>query len=68
MTEPETDLDWSGTSDGRAARAARAALTPGERLAWLSEWLDFAARSGLLEAERARRQHAAEEAWTAGRG
>lgn len=60
-------LDWSGTSDGRAARQARAALSPTDRLAWLSEWLDFAARTGLLDAERARRQRAAEEAWFAGR-
>ena len=65
MTHSRDALDWSGTSDGPAAAHARAAVTVGQRLAWLDEAIELAAATGALAADRARRQAEA-DAW--GRG
>jgi len=39
------------------------ALTPGQRLEWLEDMLDFAAEVGALDADRARRAEEARRAW-----
>ena len=64
MTESLDTLDWSGTSDGPAARRARVGLTLEERVAWIQEALDLAAASGARARDRARRQAEA-DAWAA---
>lgn len=62
-----TDVDWSGTSDGVAAVAARAAMPLEDRLSWLGEAVELAHATGALAATRARRQ-AEVDAWWAGVG
>ena len=61
---PLDDLDWSGTSDGPAAARSRARMTPAQRIEWLEESLDLALATGALDADRARRQAAA-DSWDA---
>lgn len=56
MTDSLDTLDWSGTSDGPAARCARTGLTLEERVAWIEEALDLAAATGALARDRSRRQ------------
>lgn len=56
-TEP-----WDGgwDADRRTKRAAWAAMSATQRLAWLEEALDLAHRTGALSADRRRRQQAAD--------
>ncbi|MGL5850751.1 MAG: hypothetical protein ACRCZD_08220 [Phycicoccus sp.] len=61
QTTPDA-LDWSGTSDGAAAIAARAALTPDQRWGWFEQGLALAHLTGVLAGDRAARQAAA-DAW-----
>ncbi|MGL4178165.1 MAG: hypothetical protein ACRCSN_19090 [Dermatophilaceae bacterium] len=56
--------DWSGTSDGAAAVAARAALTPEQRWGWFEQGMTLAYLTGALAGDRAARQAAA-DAWAA---
>ncbi|MFK5634018.1 MULTISPECIES: hypothetical protein [unclassified Ornithinimicrobium] len=62
MTATTPEDIWHGTSDARAVIRARAATTPGQRLAWLEESLLLALASGALARDRAQRQSAA-DAW-----
>ncbi|MGL5866036.1 MAG: hypothetical protein ACRCYX_09225 [Dermatophilaceae bacterium] len=64
QTLPDS-LDWSGTSDGAAAVAARAALTPEQRWAWFEWGMTLAHLCGALDGDRAARQAAA-DSWDAG--
>ncbi|MGL5817376.1 MAG: hypothetical protein ACRCYR_07420 [Phycicoccus sp.] len=63
QTTPDP-LDWSGTSDGAAAVAARAALTAEQRWGWFEQGMVFAQLTGVLAGDRAARQAAA-DAWAA---
>ncbi|HRW19996.1 MAG TPA: hypothetical protein P5181_14250 [Dermatophilaceae bacterium] len=58
--------DWSGTSDGSAAVAARAAMTPAQRLTWLEGALELARASGALDRRRRQADAAACREWAAG--
>lgn len=62
MSDSPDVIDWSGTSDGPAARHARAALTVEQRVAWLDDAIDLAAATGALAIDRSRRQAEA-DAW-----
>ena len=60
MSTPEAGPAWRGTSDTTAALLARAATTPGQRLAWLEESLLLAQATGAIARDRARRQAVAD--------
>lgn len=61
---PRHDDAWRGTSDTAATLRARAATTPGQRLAWLEESLLLAQSSGALARDREGRQDVADK-WVA---
>ena len=60
MTSTTDPWDGGWETDRRTKRAAWAAMTPTERLAWLEEALDLARRTGALAEERRRRQQEAD--------
>lgn len=62
---PAGEIDWTGTSDGAAAVAARARMSIEDRLSWMDEAVELAHETGSLAATRARRQ-AEVDAWWAG--
>lgn len=61
MSAIDHESRWRGTSDSTAALHARAATTPGQRLAWLEDSLLLAQASGALARDRAQRQAMAQQ-------
>lgn len=59
MSSTKAEDLWRGTSEAPAVIRARAATTPGERLAWLEEAQALALASGAIARDRARRQREA---------
>lgn len=68
MAEPERGVDWPADWDAvsEAQRRAWQRTSPGERLRWLEDALDFAQAAGALARDRRLRADAA-RAWDRGR-